>query len=1031
MPPAEPESVELPVRAKRRKERIVAADDGNPLVVSLCGTGFLQIEGRYFTDESGRSVWLRGVNLSGNSKLPYNPYTPSHESRDFFNHRDVSFVNRPFPLEEADEHFLRLRHWGFTFLRFNVAWEAIEHAGPGVYDEEYLDYVIKVLLKAKEHGFRCYIDPHQDMWSRFSGGSGAPGWTFEVAGLDPSHFMQTGAAIVHNTSSEPAKYPRMIWNTNVWKLAAGTMYILFFGGDTFAPLLKVDGIPIQEYLQSHFMKAFAALITRVVSTPGLPDSVVLGYDTFNEPMGSWIGKRNLAKNGGQDEVKNGFAPTAFQAMMLGEGIACDVSYYVLTNLGPQYVGKRTIDPQGIRAWSNSRQCIWAQHKVWDKATRQLLKPDYFHFHPVTHQPMEFARDFWRPFVREFENVVRAIHTTAMLFVEPSPFHLPPKWIPEDGDPVDRIVFAPHWYDGFTLVTKTFNDWVSPDLIGVLRNAYFHEVGALKWGERAIRQSFREQLDVIRNEGLELFGEYPCIMGEFGIPFDMSNKYAYKTGDYSMQIKAMDANMYAVETNLLHSTIWNYCPDNTHAWGDGWNGEDLSIWTRPVPSSEEEMKKSTSPLLKDETMLSKMEEVDNESGVMRRRGSARKVDDGDMEELTNDPYEMRSTDKSYAQTIRSPPTTDLITPVATVIGPTSSPRTIPEDLDAGGRALSALIRPYPILTPGEPIQCSFDMLRGLFVFTFRHPTPDGISAFLAEEYLREATLIRFGWPSSDEVSNTISLKAPKINEVNEKPKRSKSTRRKSTATLEDTRSKLTKLKEQVNKLEVEVYLPRIQFPTLEAIEIWTSDDLENYRPNLSNGTGGDENETSECPSDWRIDMEQQRLYWRCPCCVHLLKRIEVAEAELDTLESEARARKSVAEANGSYSKSRSKSRSRSRHSLSGNEDDEELRKSVEKVKKRNEEDLASMYLYPPEAEHTILIRRKPVNEEAPNRDLGTTSNNPAPAPPNRKELSVVGAELLEKRRKKLQAGRGAAMAGMGRIVVDEEEVRCCGMPCSIL
>lgn len=40
-------------------------------------------------------------------------------------------------------------------------------------------------------------------WSRFSGGSGAPGWTFEVAGLNIKSFKETGAAYVHNTNAVP------------------------------------------------------------------------------------------------------------------------------------------------------------------------------------------------------------------------------------------------------------------------------------------------------------------------------------------------------------------------------------------------------------------------------------------------------------------------------------------------------------------------------------------------------------------------------------------------------------------------------------------------------------------------------------------------------------------------------------------------------------------------------------------------------------------------------------------------------------
>src|SRR6266446_2911791 len=115
----------------------------------------ISIEGSRFKDESGRTLLLRGINLGGSSKIPF---SRDHDVLDksalysegllysdgFFEHRDVSFVGRPFPIEEADEHFARLKEWGFNFLRFLITWEAIEHAGPGMYDQAYLDYVYAV-----------------------------------------------------------------------------------------------------------------------------------------------------------------------------------------------------------------------------------------------------------------------------------------------------------------------------------------------------------------------------------------------------------------------------------------------------------------------------------------------------------------------------------------------------------------------------------------------------------------------------------------------------------------------------------------------------------------------------------------------------------------------------------------------------------------------------------------------------------------------------------------------------------------------
>ena len=112
-------------------------------------------------------------------------------------------MGRPFPLQEADEHFARLKAWGFTFLRLLVTWEAIEHAGPGLYDETYLDYLRKLVIKAGEYEMEVLIDPHQDVWSRFTGGDGAPGWTLEAAGMDMTHFDETGAAITHQRHGDP------------------------------------------------------------------------------------------------------------------------------------------------------------------------------------------------------------------------------------------------------------------------------------------------------------------------------------------------------------------------------------------------------------------------------------------------------------------------------------------------------------------------------------------------------------------------------------------------------------------------------------------------------------------------------------------------------------------------------------------------------------------------------------------------------------------------------------------------------------
>jgi hypothetical protein len=74
---------------------------------------------------------------------------------------------------------------------------------------------------------------------------------------------------------------------------------------------------------------------------------------------------------------------------------------------------------------------------------------------------------------------------------------------------------------------------------------------------------------------------------------MNRRRGIITGLYSPHEEALSMYYDAVDANLLHSTIWNYTADNTGRYGDGWNDEDLSIfsegkeraaagWKRPYP-----------------------------------------------------------------------------------------------------------------------------------------------------------------------------------------------------------------------------------------------------------------------------------------------------------------------------------------------------------------------------------------------------------------------------------------------------------------
>jgi hypothetical protein len=567
----------------------------------------IQTKGSHFVDDLGRRVMLRGVNLSGNSKVPFTPDGATYIRDGFFNHRNVSYVGRPFPLEQAEEHLERLGEWGFNFLRLLVTWEAIEYAGPGIYDEEYLDYILEVVKKAAAYGFNLFIDPHQDVWSRFCGGDGAPGWTLEAIGFDLTHFVETGAAIVHATHGDP--YPKMIWSSNASKLACATMFSLFFGGNDFAPHTIVDGEPAQEYLQRHYIEAIRQVALRLKDQPN-----VLGYDTLNEPSGGYIGWKDLNIPGGLLTI--GDVPTPFQSMLLGAGHSQTVPVWGLGMASFKQLGTHHLNEAHLRAWRDGSDCIWKQNGVWDTdgdGKPHLLRPD--HFSIVKGKPVSFTQDYYRPFANRFAKAIHSAHPQASVFLETEFDRDILKWEEQDAT---GVVYAPHWYDGYVVAKKEYTP-----LLGV--NSQSRSVVI---GPPAIRRSFRKQLASHKQVAQQVLGGVPVVLGEFGIPFDLDKKRAYQSGNFRIQVKAMQRSMQAVEDNLLNYTLWNYTPDNTNLHGDLWNDEDFSIYS-------------------------------------------------------------------------------------------PDQRTNPRDINSGGRALEAVVRPYPVAIAGELLKLNFNPYNRVFKLMFRH------------------------------------------------------------------------------------------------------------------------------------------------------------------------------------------------------------------------------------------------------------------------------------------------------------------------
>jgi endoglycosylceramidase len=133
---------------------LTVGDASALLSAALAAPAPLRAQGEYFTDAAGRVVLLRGVNATGDAKVPgFRPLTSSAQLD-------------PLP------------GLGVNALRLLFVWEALEPTR-GAYDGSYLDYYEQVISWAEDHGLYVLVDFHQDAYSRYNiggCGEGFPRW---------------------------------------------------------------------------------------------------------------------------------------------------------------------------------------------------------------------------------------------------------------------------------------------------------------------------------------------------------------------------------------------------------------------------------------------------------------------------------------------------------------------------------------------------------------------------------------------------------------------------------------------------------------------------------------------------------------------------------------------------------------------------------------------------------------------------------------------------------------------------------------
>ena len=529
---------------------------------------------RYFKDAHDRYVYLNGVNLSGSTKVPAT-IDP------------ISYVGKPFPLEEADHHFRILQKVGFNSVRLLIMWESIEPYASGEYDEEFLDYLEQVVALAAKYNIYCLIDMHQDMFSRHvrkyfdngtenSGlvfeetrervapfglndvvaGDGAPQWVVQLA-LPEKNVGGPEWGLPYNLVSDRKNTSDMLpWTT--WFLNMGTSldldrcYASMFAGDLIWPNYTVEGKSIKDYLQDSYANAFAEVAKRVGHYPN-----VIGYETMNEPGGIFIMLvinallYNEAKDAPGGELGLDGALEILDTYLADQqdrGMPADQA-----ELLREIIVDYDLLPTNLAQLQKSG--------FWPASDTSPYRPDLGAAIAVN---SNFNKNYLLPFHERVAHRILEADPDAVIFMEEAMTlgdrGIAGQWAQPMTPPtgVEQYVFAPHKYTD-----------IYP-FIGFNQPPREFEVNEIRY--RDYETMMHEAIDTAAYS----FGNPPVVIGEFGTYFNYGGIDQSIENNYIVSTAILDPYFEAFEKMLLNRILWCYSAENDKFAGDLWNKEDFSI-----------------------------------------------------------------------------------------------------------------------------------------------------------------------------------------------------------------------------------------------------------------------------------------------------------------------------------------------------------------------------------------------------------------------------------------------------------------------
>lgn len=458
-------------------------------------------ENGFIKDNHGRTRFFRGINFGGIKN-------PAPVEKD--DAVGISFTDRPFPESEADELFRRLTDAGFNLIRWGVTWEAVEHDGPEMYDEDFLAYTRRMLKKAEEYNISVIIQPYQNAWCRLTGGCGAPLWTLDKVGFN-RNMLEACAAVYTRDAAAKDGYKEYPWQLNYQRYVCQTMFTLFFAGNTFAPECRIEGISAQDYLQEHYIAAMYHVARRLKDCGN-----VIGMGIMNEPSCGYIGISDL-DNYIEPSVAEGVICTPFAGMKAASGIVSTFNHFEKKHSSLNIKKSLVVNDKRNTGEKAIEKCPWREAGVWheENGNPVLDRPDYFYMRQGS--PVDFTEDYLRPFQQIFMEALQKKHPEYIFFTECCPAGVT---------------------DGFT-TAGIFSCYDS--------NINSYRKTKTEWLEN-ISHQMMDKAESFFAEGM------PSIMGDFGVPMDMMHGSKEDRLDYSCQEEVLTAYMETAEKELLSTVL---------------------------------------------------------------------------------------------------------------------------------------------------------------------------------------------------------------------------------------------------------------------------------------------------------------------------------------------------------------------------------------------------------------------------------------------------------------------------------------------